>query len=685
MIGDKPAWWELLRQNGLPTTVLVLDFESYFDQDYGFDNLSTIEYVTDSRWEEIGIGVANVSQPFGDPAPHFWFADDDRTKIIRSLQREYGPRLEGATVLMQNARFDATVLRVHYGFTPANIIDTMQLAAYENARGSHRMKDLAKRFGLPEKGETKQFKGLHLRPKWDKDDRGIPKMLHRGMNDDERGRMADYCDNDLVLTWELFIRLLPMMPAVRLNVELALMRHTLEMFLRPIMHVDVPFGTALATTLRNKSSDLIAATGLDRDTISGNKSFQRVLGEALVLAGDDPKKYSKPNKKGEPILAIAKTDEARAELENHADPTVRGLIAARTGLKSWPNHANRVQSIVNQAVANGGPICVPLKYSGAHTHRWSGQEGINLQNLPSRARGEAAIINTMRHLLIAPPGKVLVICDASQVEARGLAWIAGQWDLCDLFRNGEEIYCTYASKMIGRPLRKARKTDPKPVADYLTRMRNMGKVQVLGGGYGMGWRQCMEFARNSYDTVLSEAEAQTLIQSYRDSVPDITQFWKDIEKAFMYTAKYHEPCEMARGLKFRYEPLFDQTIIELPSGSTMRYQGVRTRRGNYNNEELWMPDPSKNNKGRIHMWGGYLTENVVQSMCRDLLGEVVLKTEARGYPVVLHTHDEIITVVDEADGEACLAGLIEDFRCEPEWAPGIPLDAEGKVSKRYEK
>lgn len=691
MDGTMPAWWTLLQKQGLPTTVVTLDAETYFDSEYrmkGKDKkgLSTIEYITDKRFEFIGWSVTDISQPFAEPQPTFWWADDKRIDIIHELRNQYGRNLENCTVLMQNARFDATLLRVHHGFVPTNIIDTMQLGAHENARGSQSMKDMAKRFGLPGKGDTMQFKGLHLKTKLQKNPSGPPTMLWRGMTAAERSAMVEYACLDGILTWELFIRLLPMLPAARLGTELALMRHTLTMFLRPLLRIDTVYGAELVGKLRGKVDDLLARVGHARDEISGNMSFKQILTDALAAADDDVNKYVKPNKKGEMILAIAKTDEQLTKLLNHKDEHVRLLVETRTGLKSWPNHANRVQSILDQAAANGGDLCVPLKYSGAHTHRWSGQEGINLQNLPSRATGEAEILNTMRHLLIPPPGKVLVVVDASQVEARGLSWIAGQEDLNQLFRDGEEIYCNYASKMLGgKPLRKSRKTDPPAVKKYLDRMRNMGKVEVLGGGYGMGWKRCVDFARDTYGVILSDVEAVTLINSYRESVPQITRFWSDIEQAFTYTARYHEPCEMARGLKFYYESLFDQTIIELPSGNTLRYQGVHISRDYRGRERLWMPDPSKQDKGTIDMWGGYLTENVVQAMCRDLLGEVVLKTEDRGFPVVLHTHDEIITVVDEADGERCLAGLIEDFRCEPEWAPGIPLDAEGKIMRRYEK
>jgi len=667
MLGNTPAWHSILTRNGLPMPAVLIDFETYFDGEYGLGKLSTIEYIRDARYEEIGVAVGRVTGPMSDVRPTFFWADGP-VPIISLLQKQYGPRLEQCTVIMQNARFDATILRVHYDFTPAHVIDTMQLAAHENARGSHRLKDLCERFGLPPKGETVRFKGLHLAT----------------MTAEQRQAMAEYACLDDTLTWGLFARLLPMLS--RPEVELLLMRHTLEMFLRPVLHVDHSYGAELVALLAGKVDVLLGRVGLTRSDVSGNKSFSKLLRDALLAAGDDPAKYFKMNKRGDAIPAIAKTDQELVGLQRHSDTRVRDLIAARTGLKSWPNHAGRVQSILDQSAVEGGPLCVPLKYSGAHTHRWSGQEGINLQNLPSRARGEAEILNTMRHVLVAPPGKVLVVVDASQVEARGLSWIAGQEDLNELFRTGAEIYCTYASKMIGgKPLRKACKTDPPAVSKYLSRMRNMGKVQVLGGGYGMGWQRCVDFARDSYDTILTDVEAATLIKSYRDSVPCITRFWADIERAFMYTARYHESCAMARGLRFEYEPLFDQTVMVLPSGNVLRYQSVRVAKDQWGHDRLWMPDPAKKNKGRIDMWGGHLAENMVQAMCRDLLGEVVLKTEARGRPVVLHTHDEIVAVADEADGPSCLADLIEDFRAAPSWAPNIPLDAEGKVAIRYEK
>lgn len=662
MEGDRPAWAVRLGQAGLPSKVVVLDFETFFDDGYSMGGtsdkaLSTIEYVQDERYEEIGKAVIEIRTPFAPIQPAFWRGDDDT--IIRHLQREYGPNFEKATVVAQNAAFDCLLLSRKYGIHPPHIIDLLGLARHEESRDRNDLGSLAERYNLPPKGNTADFKGLRL----------------ASMTPEQYGAMAKYAMHDAWLEWHLFTYLMPRLS--RPKVEAAIMQHTLELFLKPTLEVDQEFAVTLAGKMEAKIDEVVSVTGETRDAISGNKTFGVLLGKALDDAGDKVANYQKMMKKG-PMLAIAQADPQLELLQAHKSPRVRELMAARTAIKSWPLHIARVNRIARQARAAGGPLPVPLKYHGAHTGRASGGERINLQNLSSRGD---ELTNSIRQLLVAPEGHSLVIVDASAVEARGTSWIAGQEDLNELFRLGKEVYCEYAGRMAGRSLRKARKSDPPPLAQYLTRMRNMGKVQVLGCGYGMGADKCVAFASSSYGVDLTLAEAVNLVQSYRNSVPKICKFWRVIEQKFKAAARYGEPGVMERGLKFHKED--DITIITLPSGRTLKYPGVRISIVN-GKEQMWMPDPMKPGH-RTAMWGGFLTENVVQAFCRDMLMDAMLVAEEKGYHTALHVHDELVAVVPDAKADQALKDIIKIMSTPPAWAPDIPLAAEGHVSKRYGK
>ncbi len=679
MIGNQPAWREVLRQAGLPFHVVMLDFETYFDADYSMGrsdkSLSTFEYVNDPRFEETAKAFILMKQPFEPVTPSIWRGDDDT--YIRYLQREYGKNLEGCTVTAQNLVFDGYILYQKYGIKPPCTLDLLGLARHEESRDRNDLDSLCTRHGLPPKGDTNRFKGIHLNAKYERIAGRPPKLTHRGITPEEWCSLSEYVGGDVWRQWHLFTYLLPRLsnPAT----EVKLMQHTLELAWKPTLAVDRQFAAELTVKMEGRIDEVVNKTGASREEISGNKTFGFLLDAALKEAGDKVEKYQKTNKRGEPMLAIAKADEQLELLQTHQNQRVRELIAARSAIKSWPLHIGRVRRIVRIADAAGGLLPVPLKYCGAHTGRWSGGERINLQNLSSRNIEE--LINSIRGIIVAPDGYSLVIVDLSAIEARVLSWIAGQEDLNDLFRSGAEVYCEYAGKMAGRTLRKARKSDPPSLAKYYTRMRNMGKVQVLGCGYGMGADKCVAFAGTSYGVDITLFEATRLVNSYRASVPCITRFWRTIEQKFKAAARYGERSSMDRGLAFHKEG--DITIITLPNGRTLKYPGVRVSIVN-GREQLWMPDPMKPGN-RIKMWGGYLTENVVQAMSRDLLGEAMLRLEARGKHTALHCHDELVLVESKDTANECLEMTIEEFTREPVWAPGLPLAAEGSVATRYGK
>ena len=199
---------QVLEQIGWPTDVVVIDFESYFDKDYTLTKISTIEYIMDDRFEFTGVGHAQSP----GYVPRFSPFASDR---VRALRCTWGDNLEGATIVVKNAKFDITILVEKFGINPPYIVDIDDLLRNYDARMSHRLKDVTELFGLENKGDTMQFKGLH----WE------------DMTREQKTNLELYCNNDVALEARLFEILLPKVTTP--EIELPLARHNLNLYLKP--------------------------------------------------------------------------------------------------------------------------------------------------------------------------------------------------------------------------------------------------------------------------------------------------------------------------------------------------------------------------------------------------------------------------------------------------------------------
>lgn len=687
-----PAWVRVLRDCGYPDTVVVLDFETYFDDEFKITSMSNPEYVQDKRFEVLGLAFLRMDAhlPFAEyEARSQWVDGEPRVDLLlRYFQQEYGPNLERCIVSFQNAPFDATILARRYGIWPKYVIDTKSLAIAWNTRTKNDLGSQTVRWGLPlkSKDETKTFsgctnrKGRYIKSKGRKKAPPTPRPL---MDAETGERLGKYALNDVNRQWELFTILLPRLsnPAVELRIQ----QHTLELCTKPVLRCDFTKGESLIVGMTQAMHYARHPTGLTHEEISGDKSFEWALCERLTALGENPQRYYKVGKK-KMLLAIAKDDPERKLLAEHQDETIRNLMVARAALDSWPLHIKRVQRIMDMAKAWGGLMPIPLNYWGAHTGRWSGAWGINLQNLPKYGH---ELVLAVRNLLIAPEGHTLAIVDLAGIEARVLPWIAGQWDLVDKFANNEEIYCGFAAKVLGVPVRKPIK-EGKPgyiaavEARHTWARNSIGKIGILGCGYGMGAKEPGDETKPNYYFAAAGLDlgmASRIVSVYRETNAQITGFWRAIEKAFIYTAKYRRPCVMDRGLRFDSNPEVD-VVITLPNGRELHYHKVRLtpdKRGDkaavyHETEHRWE-----------FLWGGTLTENVVQAMSRDILIEAGLRLEDRGYHTAHHVHDELVLCVPEGKGPECLNAAIQELSKTPMWADRLPLGAEGALSPYYRK
>jgi hypothetical protein len=682
-----PAWRDVLRKVNYPQTVVILDFETYFDDEYKMagkgNGLSTIEYVRDSKFEVLLLSALKVTENFPDYENATWarVGEDEVAAYLKSLQEEFGPNLEGCTVGMQNARFDATVLSVKYDIRPPHLIDTLGLARHWNARAKNDLDSQAKRWHLPAKGDTDEFKGLTFRSRFT-----IPKSRKKGpklpvqvpvITDEQLKRLCDYANNDVMREWELFTILLPKLS--RPEIELPLMKQTLDLFIEPTLTVDYAKGDELIAKMEAEIDRHVTVTGMTRKELTGDIRFEEEMVKALTEAGDDPSAYFKDCAKGK-MLALAKDDNERKFLEGHENERVRLLMAGRIAADGWPNHITRIQRIMRMAKVNGGLLPVPLKYHGAHTGRDSGGEKINLQNLGSRGH---ELVNAVRELLISLPGYSLIIVDAKAVECRGVNWIAGQEDIIQGFEYEDanpgsptDTYTNFASKVLGFECRKPKKKGGIPAIEKRMKWaRGVGKIGELGCGYGMGTLRIFDYGAGSVDMETAEKIKVT----YRETHECVVRLWKDVERAFIYTAKYGQACEMPRGLKFHQLPECD-VVMTLPSGREIHYHKVKLVDDEYG-EKIEVYNEMEHCWG--HTWGGSIVENIVQGFCRDFLMEAALRLSALGLKPAHRIHDELVIPVPDSDAKDALKIAEQEMSRRPLWALNCPLGAEGKISKRY--
>ena len=335
-----------------------------------------------------------------------------------------------------------------------------------------------------------------------------------------------------------------------------------------------------------------------------------------------------------------------------------------------------------------------FQFSGANrTQRWSGRN-IQLQNLPQNhistldeARElvkmgcfdmvESIYGNTpdilsqlIRTMLIAKPGCKFIVADFSAIEARVLAWLAGEEWRMEAFKNGEDIYCASASQMFGVPVVKH---------GINGELRQKGKVAELACGYGGAAGALISMG--ALDMGLSEEELPDLIDDWRNSNPKIVQFWWDIEKAAIESIKDHKDRQVGRiGVSFSNNTLW----LQLPSGRRLAYIKPKLQPNRFGRLSITYEGLGQNNKWcRIETYSGKLVENITQATARDLLAEAMWRIEKAGLEIVGHVHDEVILEVPE--NGVTVEDVCQIMNQNPKWADGICLSSAGYSGSYYFK
>lgn len=369
--------------------------------------------------------------------------------------------------------------------------------------------------------------------------------------------------------------------------------------------------------------------------------------------------------------------------------------------------SNAKYTAILASAGRGGRIRGLFRYYGANrTGRWAGRL-VQLQNLPQNhieeldeARNLAKmhdldlmelIYDKPTHILsqlirtafIAPDGYTLSVADFSAIEARVIAWVAGETWRLDLFKDPKaDIYCASASKMFGVPVHKS------------DELRQRGKVAELALGYGGGVN-----ALTTMDTkkALTEDEKPEILSKWREANKKVVSLWKSLEnaakKCIGTRSEQVFEIDSFASVIFRYES--GAMTIELPSGRKLFYPsarlGSRTIRGvngDFDVQDIsyFGQDQTTGKWVKLHTYGGKLTENIIQAISRDLLANAIFKVFDLGYNIVLHVHDEIAAEIPK-DGkeEIVLQQMIDAMCTAPEWAANIPLRAAGYITDYYRK
>ena len=376
-----------------------------------------------------------------------------------------------------------------------------------------------------------------------------------------------------------------------------------------------------------------------------------------------------------------------AETDGEVEELLRlRLLMAKTSVKKY--------EAMERSVCSDGRVHGMLMFCGANrTSRWSGKI-VQIQNLPKNYIPDLELARDLvkqgrfediellydstpnvlseliRTAFIPKPGCRFVVADFSAIEARVLAWLSGeQWRL-DVFSSHGKIYEASASSMFHVPMEEITKTSP---------LRQKGKLAELGLGFGGASGALVSMG--ALDMGLTEDELPPLVAAWRKANPHITQFWWNVDAAAIKAVTEKQRTKIGK-IIFEYKSGI--LFITLPSGRKLSYVKPRMAVNRFGRDGLTYEGISENKKwSRIETYGPKLVENIVQGTARDLLAEAMLRVEKKGYPIVMHCHDEIIAEVPEGIGS--VDEMCEIMAVQPEWAEGLPLRADGYQCSFYQK
>lgn len=667
-----------------PDHMVYIDFETYWAKDFTLSKLTTESYVRSEFFEVIGVGVQV------DDEPAEWLEESDFRAFTRAID------WSRCTVVAHNTPFDGFILAHHYGVNPGAWVDTLSMARAKHGTSiGNGLGKLAAHYGIGVKGdETK-----HTLGKYRKD-----------FTQEEWLRYGEYCKQDV----NLCKTLLPLLADGFPELEFWLIDATIRMFTEPKFTLNEPFLEEYLVYERKRKADLmrniagLPETASDEEVavkvkpvLMSNEKFAKLL---IMLGVVPPRKISVARTKlaGEPVLtwAFAKSDPGMQDLLEHSNDDIRMVAEARVGVKSTINESRTVRML--KMGKGGRALPIQLNCYAAHTGRWGGAGKMNFTNL-ERVNPKKPRTGALRKAMKAPPGHKVIVVDSAAVEARGTAWLAEDERLVAQFASGTDVYSNFASIVFGRPVSKKDKLE-----------RSLGKVSVLGLGYGLGFlRFSMILAAGPmgndpiiFDAAAAEeigvdvaafkrdakkmarvedmpsrlplseravhcAVAEHVVKLYRQENSKIVELWETMNGVLEAMMDENESFSFGPNGVFTTE----RHAIRLPSGRMLRYPGLEEDDGRFS----YLGD----HRQRVGIWGGTAVENTVQAFCRDIVADQMMVAQAQGYRPCLFVHDEVVLVEPDAVAPKALACLVAAMKVAPDWAVGLPVSSEGGVGDSY--
>jgi DNA polymerase len=501
-------------------------------------------------------------------------------------------------------------------------------------------------------------------------------------------KLYDYCVQDVKVEHELELRLLPLSSAEQ---ETWVLDSKIN---QRGVRIDVESATKAITIVEMEQRRL-------------NEEMQKVTGNQVASCTATAQLTEWIRGQGVDVEGVAKNDVTEL-IDTPGTPAIV-LRAVRLRQEAAKSSTAKLKAMINGLCADGKVRGMFQYHGAAATGRWAGRR-IQFQNLPRPVLGNkdiskvfeiiknseklvnardqidllfgppmSVIADLIRGMIVPSPENHFIAADFSAIEARVLAWLAGEESVLQVFRTHGKIYEKSASGIYAVPLDKVTKEQ-----------RQIGKVAILALGYQGGVGAFQQMAK-VYGIKVPDAQADQIKLAWRQANPNIVQYWYDLERAAIAaTEQAGQKFQVgAEGRKITYLKNGSFLFCKLPSGRVISYPYPRleefeTPWGAMKRGLTYMSEDSVTKKwGKQKAYGGLLCENITQAVARDVLAEAMHRLEAAGYPIVMHIHDEIVADVPKHFGS------LEDFEkimaANPSWAKDLPLSAEGWIDARFRK
>lgn len=689
--------------------IITIDFETYFDsKDYTLSKMGPIEYVRDPRFQVLCLGYRVNS---GDTVV---VEASDTERTLRQLDIcAPDTYLVGHNI----AGFDSLILSERFGLRPRNIIDTMHLARWcgisRVTAESHKALTDFLGHGIKQEG-TVVSNGKRTKEDFTPEEWAFFKQYCADdvtQCSENFFSMAQYITQDALKFGSLTARMATE-PVIRIDSDMIVQyvqdidKHAEEImadlnaefrfasreeFLKAIRSAPT-FCQMLARYGATPPMKLSAAKTETRRNYFLNAAMDarnRGLDDSLFKAAANDKSVYEVYSP-----ALSKTDLDFKAMANDPNEHVAALVQARLELNSSIEKSRAVRLL--EMSKSGKPLPVMLKAFYAHTGRYGagsseGSDALNMQNMSKRDPNKL----TLRRALQAPAGYKFVSVDSSQIEARMLAYLAGEEELVGHFRDGRDPYAELAEKIFGVPAKEIHdgaKGGDKKLKNY----RNVGKTAILSAGYGVGWKKFSDTLLRQgvmLDKNLASHEelAKSAHQIYRMSNRNIVAFWDMCQRVIeavergaegWFAGPNNDVCHyMHSALPGKDDKL---PCVEL-TGPKYRlwYPNLHWEKGE-KRVEYFYDRPRGKNIIKTKLYGGALCENITQSISFMLLMWQACRMDELGIHIVANIHDAWLACVPEKEAEATKTAMEYVMSNVPDWLTGFPVACEGEIGDSYE-